>query len=298
MEKLTLGIDIGGTNFRLGAVDENGNISHFEKNSSKIFDGGNAVKILADEIKAYLEKYSLKEKVQAVGIGIPAIVSADKRKIISAPNLKGFDGLELVRDLEKELNLKVFLDRDVNFLLQADLENLGLPKSKTTLGFYVGTGFGNAIFICGRFYAGKNGAAGELGHVPLYDVTDECTCKNVGCAETRCSGKYLEELCKKHFPNSKIRNVFSEHPLSRVLSKFVTDLALPIATEINILDPDYVVISGGVVEMADFPKDVLKKAVIEKSRKPFPSQNLEILFPVHNQQSGILGAGSFAFQNL
>ena len=291
---LTIGIDIGGTNFRIGTVDENDEIQNFEKNSSRIFDNGNVVETMADAIKSYMARYGVTENVCAVGVGIPSMVSKDKRTIISTPNLKGFDNLRFADALEEKLSLPVYLDRDVNFLLQNDISRLKLDRSKTILGFYVGTGFGNALYIDGKFYAGKNGAAGELGHIPLLDVEEKCTCGNIGCSEVRCSGKYLEVLAAKYFPETAIRNVFKEHPNHPILLKYVEDLAVPIATEINILDPDYAVLAGGVLYMAGFPKDVLVKAIHEKTRKPYPESKLDLRFSEHDQQRGVYGSGEFA----
>ena len=88
MGNLTLGIDIGGTNFRIGAVDAEGNISYFEKNSSRIFDEGDVVEIIHKEIEAYMERYGIRDSVIAAAVGIPSIVSKDKKTIISTPNLR------------------------------------------------------------------------------------------------------------------------------------------------------------------------------------------------------------------
>ncbi len=294
LDFLTLGIDIGGTNFRIGMVDGEGQISGFEKSSSRIFDSGNVVETMANEIELYLARYAVQNRVKAVGVGIPSLVSKDKRTIVSTPNLKGFDKVNFASELEKRLSMPVYLDRDVNFLLQNDISALKLDMSKTILGFYVGTGFGNALYIEGRFYSGKNGAAGELGHIPLFGNDELCTCGNRGCSEVRCSGKYLEQLCERYFPTTPIRFVFNEHPNDPVLLDYVRTLAIPIATEINILDPDYIILAGGVLYMQDFPKDVLIEAIHEKTRKPFPESNLDIRFSEHNQQSGVYGSGEFA----
>ena len=291
MGNLTLGIDIGGTNFRIGAVDEAGSISHFEKNSSRIFDTGDVVEIIKKEIDAYMDRYGIRDSVRAVAVGIPSIVSKDKKTIISTPNLKGFNNIRFSDKLSEKLNIPVFLDRDVNFLLMNDMKKLKIDNTKTVLGFYIGTGFGNAMCINGKLYAGKNGAAGELGHIPLY-------CGNIGCSETRCSGKRLEYLCEKYFPDVPIREVFKYHGNSPIIIKFVKDLAIPIATEINILDPDYSIIAGGVALMEDFPKELLIEAIHEKVRKPYPEENLEIMFSEHDQQSGIFGSGIYAHEML
>jgi len=195
---------------------------------------------------------------------------------------------------EEYFGFPVYVDRDVNFLLHNDIAKLGLLGETTVLGFYIGTGFGNAISIGGRLYSGSNGVAGELGHVPIIDSTDVCTCGNVGCIETRCSGKALEELAAQHFPDTDIKKVFKKHKNSPVLKKFVRDLAIPIATQVNILDPDCCIIGGGVVDMEDFPKEVLTDSVKFYTRKPYPEKNLTLIFTKHDQQSGVFGSGDFA----
>lgn len=294
----TIGIDIGGTNFRIGSVSQNGEVEHFEKISSRIFDNGNVIDILAESITDYIERHQIAGKVLGVAIGLPSLVSKDKSTVISTPNLKGFDNLLLVKELSKVLSMPVFLDRDVNFLLQNDIERLKLPKDSTVLGFYIGTGLGNAMYLDGKLYSGSNGAAGELGHIPLWNVTETCTCGNVGCSELRCSGRYLETLTKTYFPETKIRNVFKEHGDDPRVIQYIKGLAIPISAEINILDPQYIIIAGGVSEMPEFPKELLKKEILFHSRKPYPEQNLQILFTEHNQQSGVYGSGSFALSQL
>lgn len=297
MQHSVIGIDIGGTNFRIGAVDQNGAVTGFLKKPSAVLTAGDAVGNLVREIGEFLEQNRL-DGVAAVAVGFPSIVSKDKRMLYNTPNLKGFDGIDLKGALEERLHLPVFIDRDVNFLLQSDIRTLGLDPTATILGFYVGTGFGNAVYIDGRFHGGKNGVAGELGHIPLYGVTERCTCGNVGCSETRCSGRHLTELVKAQFPDTDIADVFVQHGTDPRIIGFVEDLAIPIATEINILDPDYAVIAGGVVFMKGFPKETLEAAVRERVRRPFPAENLRILYSEHTQQSGVVGGGLFAHQHL
>lgn len=295
--QVVIGIDIGGTNFRIGAVDCNGNIYNFEKKSSGILCTGDCITALYDEITKYIKEYNY-DDVKAITVGIPSIVSKDKKTVYSTPNLKGFDNINFVDPLSEKLNIPVILDRDVNFLLMNDIKNLNLDKSLLITGFYIGTGFGNAISINGGFLAGKNGVAGELGHIPLYGVDEQCTCGNHSCAETRCSGRRLQQLVKEHFSDVYIGDIFKVHATHPIIVDYVRSLAIPIATEINILDPDHVVIAGGVVIMEGFPKDVLEDAIRYYVRKPYPAKNLEILFTTHTQQSGVLGGARYAFENL
>lgn len=157
---------------------------------------------------------------------------------------------------------------------------------------------GNAVYINGQLHVGKNGVAGELGHIPMYGIDEICTCGNVGCSETRCSGRYLMYLADTCFPDTDISEVFVKHGDDPRILEYVDTLAIPMATEINILDPDYVIMAGGVMMMKDFPMERLIWAVKERARKPFPSENLEFVFPEHTQDSGVIGGAYAAFDKL
>ena len=290
MKSYVLGVDIGGTNFRMGCVDANGNTVHFEKSSSRLFQTEGAV-ALARCIKNYIKAHNLDGQLLAVGIGVPSMVSKDRQKILSTPNLKGFDRISLPSELESLLKLPVFLDRDVNYLLLDDCNTLHLHDKSCVLGFYVGTGLGNAILMHGQIYRGQNGAAGELGHIPLYAVEDVCTCQNIGCAETRMSGRYLEMLAQKHFPREDVHFLFELHPDDPILMEFVRSLAIPIATEITILDPSAVILSGGVLYMPNFPREFLKTEILKNLRKPYPYETIEIHYIDHTPESAVRGAG-------
>lgn len=296
MNSVVVGIDIGGTNFRMGAVDRAGNVKHFVKKPSKKLLLDNAVNAIIDELNLFLKENEI-NNLKAITIGIPSTVSKEKDRVISTPNLKGLDNVDLRSPLEKEFGVPIYVDRDVNYLLENDIDTLNLDRTKTIAGFYIGTGFGNAIFMNGEVLVGKNGAAGELGHIPLFGVEDVCTCGNVGCAETRCSGKYLEQIQRKYYPNTDISDIFVKHGNDPIVKKYVKELAIPIATEINILDPNYIVIAGGVVIMDGFPKDELIEAIHFYARKPYPEQNLCINFTEHKQESGVLGGAKFIFNN-
>jgi len=298
--KEIIGIDIGGTNFRIGTVSHLGILNNFIIKSSKMLNESEGVKYLIKEIETYIEKYNLQDKISCVSIGIPSIVNKDKTFVYSTPNLKGIENINLAEEVSKEIKIPVFVNRDVNNLLLNDIEHLKIKdvEEKTIAGFYIGTGLGNAIFINGREYSGKNGVAGELGHIPLYGVNDKCTCGNTGCAEVRISGKYLQEIAKKYFPDTKIDDVFKYHVNENIIKEFVENLSIPIATEINILDPHYVILAGGVINMDSFPKEELILKIKEKTRKPYPESNLEILFTKHTQESGVLGSAKYAFSKM
>lgn len=292
-----IGVDIGGTNFRIGTVSKDGQLMNFEKKSSRSLVTDNAVERIGKEIEEYIIRYELEGKIKAIAIGVPSIVSKDKSFVYSTPNLKGIDNVDLGNLLSNYLKLPVYIDRDVNYLLLNDIQvnKLDTEGDKTILGFYVGTGFGNALYINGSIYSGKNGVAGELGHIPMYGVTERCGCGNIGCAETICSGLYLEKIKNEYFPNTLIDDIFVKHSKEPIIEQFVKSIGLIIATEVNILDPNYVILAGGVISMDGFPKDFLVAEIKKSLRKPYPEKNLEFIFTELTQQSGVLGSAAYVF---
>src|SRR5665648_44585 len=98
-------------------------------------------------------------------------------------------------------------------------------------------------------------------HIPVLGKDDICGCGNKGCIENYTSGKQLEYLQSTYFPGTEISDLFEYHSNETVVEKFIEALSIPIATEINILDPDYVILGGGVIHMKGFPNEILEQYI-------------------------------------
>ena len=147
-------------------------------------------------------------------------------------------------------------------------------------------------------HLGKTGAEGELGHIPVKGNDLVCGCGNVGCVETIASGMYLEQLVEKRFPETPIKQAFVEHADDPALVEFIDNLSLPITTAINILDPDAVIIGGGVSVMPGFPRERLMERIHARARKPEPNASLEVVFSQPRQENGVIGAGIYGFHKV
>jgi allose kinase len=158
------------------------------------------------------------------------------------------------------------------------------------VGLYPGTGMGNSLWINGRFYHGQHGGAGELGHVPIAGNDLPCPCGNRGCAETVTSGNWLSHWAKAHVPNTDMSALFTQHGDHPELQAFVYRLAQLIATEMNILDPEYLILGGGVLAMADFPLAQLRSQIQQHLRPPATRDNLKIVFSQSTDHTGCRGA--------
>lgn len=293
-----LGLDMGGTYIRIGMVDAAGKLSQFEINASQEALGTDTSKGLVRFIKEYMARKHPAQLPAAVSLGMPSTISRDRRRVLSTPNISGLDNLPIVDILEDAFCIPAFLDRDVNMLFECDSLMHHIPDQGVSLGFYIGTGFGNVIAIDGKVYTGKNGVAGELGHIPIRGVTDICGCGNIGCAEVVASGKRLQEICKQYFPQTPIANIFEMHSNSPEIEAFLDDLSLPIATEITILDPECALIGGGVVQMAGFPRERLEYYIHQHARKSCSTSNFHIIYSQLHQENGVIGAGIHGHKKL
>lgn len=292
MGKKYIGIDIGGTNIRIGYGVDGIKLQGYEKvPREQVFKSSFFSADLAEYIKNYMRRHGL-DVVEAIGIGLPSILSVDRRVVLQTPNISGMNNIPMAAELEEALRIPIYLEKDTNILFMHDSN--GMKYAGVGVGIYFGTGIGNALFFGGVPHAGYNGVAGEIGHIPIRGSQKICGCGNVGCAETVASGNYLSRLQKELYPETSIGELFEKHGQEEPLRKFLEDIAMVIATEVNILDPEILIVGGGIPDMQNFPKERLVELVHFHSRKPYPAQNLNIIFAKETQQSGVLGAISYA----
>lgn len=294
-ERLALGIDIGGTHFRMGLVSETGELFALEGQGTETLAGDDPTALLGDAILDYMRRNGVEKRVVAVCIGFPATVDKARVTVLSAPNVQGFDGVPVGRLLGERLSIPVYIERDVNLLLLDDLQHLDMP-SPDVIACYVGTGIGNAILLGGQLLVGHNGVAGELGHIPFGDADAPCGCGNSGCAEPLMGGVYLARLCRETFCDTPIAELFLRHGAHPLLTAYVERLGRVIATEVNLIDPEVVLLGGGVIEMRGFPKEALEQSILAHVRKPFPHDRLKIHYSV--ARNGVWGAGILAWRKI
>lgn len=294
-----IGIDIGGTNFRIGGVLRDltllETISKYS--SRKIFHSDKPEAVLSDKIEEYISLYP-DYTPKGICIGFPGTVNKGKDTVISCPNLLTFTNRNISAPLTERFHIPVIAEHDVLLLLSYDMKFLGIEDADCVVSFYQGTGAGNGIFIHGKFLDGKNGVAGELGHIPIYGKTDPCPCGSIGCSELYCAGRALERIHKTHFPHIPFADTFSYYRDFPQLAEFVDMMARVFSTEINILDPDYIILSGGVIQMKDFPYDELCSLIHYYVRKPYPEQSLCFKRGSNHPFAGILGAGVYMWNRL
>ena len=296
---VVLGIDIGGTNLRVGLVDQLGALVDSRRVSSQeALSGTDPMGKLADYLDRYLaetldDTYDLK----AIAVGFPSVVDASRTTVIQTTFIPGLNNVN-VPDRLSRFGVPVFIDRDVNMIIRYDAKRLGLQGARgVTFGCYVGTGIGCALAVDGNILVGLHGVAGELGHI--YEATGiRCGCGLDGCSETMASGNALVRELETHHPGAVIDDAFSEYGDEEFIEQWLEHLAWTFSTVINLLDPTTIIIGGGVTQMKDFPKAKLEEKIKRMSRKPYPAEDLPIVYTIPGKYDGVIGAALCALEQL
>ena len=287
-----LSIDIGGTNFRLGAVRDDGTVAKFDKVSAEaVFQSGNVLEDLSQIIRDFSSDLSF----DAVSIGFPATLNRERTRVVQAPNIPFMEEIPVCEQLQKTLHVPVVAERDVTFALCYDVEKYHLPTEGVICGIYFGTGIGNAILVGGTPFTGRHGTAGELGHIPVPGCSIPCGCGNIGCLEAYAGGKALARIRRDRYPETPIEEIFSRHGGEKELLEVIDGMAAAVSTEINILDPDQVLLGGGVLSMKDVPRARLDR---EHTRKPLPWQELELIYTGDEPDKSVIGGAVYARRKL
>jgi len=296
-DEVIVGVDIGGTKIRIGAVDSDINLSNEKIYSSRQLQGENAVESLLEYLKSYID--SLQLPVKAISIGFPSTLNKNRDSVLNTPNLKGFNDVKMKALCEEALKVPVYLSKDATMLLYYDINKLGVTNDGVIVGIYIGTGIGNSIIIDSKELTGDDGVACELGHIPVPGRDDPCSCGLKGCMEVYAGGKGLESICAKEFPKTTIDDIFVKHCNTPQIRRFISDVADAIVIEINILNPGYIVLGGGVLEMNAFPKELLLQTILKKTRKPIPGDDVKIVFSKNETPFyGVVGAALYAMNQL
>ncbi|NLF51520.1 MAG: allose kinase [Leptolinea sp.] len=290
-----IGVDIGGTHIRVGVVSPGLDLLHEEKISTSLVAGANAKERLVEWLSDYINRINL--KIKTVSVGFPSNINKNRDLVIITPNVDGLENLPK-SFLEENLNLPVMIEKDTCMLLHYDMHHHHISKGML-IGYYIGTGFGNIMMLDGKIITGKDGVAGELGHIPVLFKDDVCPCGQKGCAELYAAGKGLEHIRLSHFPTTHISEVFAKHGNTPEVKGFIENVAKIIVVEIHILNPDTIILGGGVLNMDRFPYDLLIEKIHQFTRKPVPESTLEIFRSEANDPfSGVIGAALFANNGL
>ena len=304
-----IGIDVGGTGIQIGLVDETFRIvaeDSVPTRTDLTFE--QQISQMASCVDRLLKKNGLQEKdVASIGAGIPGIAAEDG-VVVKCTNM-GWEHVPFRQEFQKHFHLPILIDNDANVAALAESVAGVSAGTSSSVFITIGTGIGSGIIINGKIWKGAHGIGGELGHVIMNLDGVPCTCGNRGCLERYCAATAVirmgreaamthpESLLHQYSKNlEKItaKTVFEaaktgDQAALVVYHNFINYLAQAIASVINLLDPEIIVLGGGVSKAGDFLLDPLKKTY----RKYVLFRDLpvpEIKIATLGSEAGIIGA--------
>jgi len=258
-----IGIDLGGTKIEGILLDEKYNTiqrKRIETHQENGYDSiVKSVTSLVNELRTKTD-----EKV-SVGVCTPGITNPDS-ELIKNSNTQCLIGMPLKNDIENKLGHEITMENDANcFALAESL--LGSAKGyDVVFGVIMGTGVGGGIVINGTLHKGRTNIAGEWGHHTLRPAGNECYCGNQGCVETYISGPALEkrwlEITGEKENLKSIMQDLSSEKAKQWKKEFLENFGIALANVIDILDPNVIVLGGGVSNIPSL-YDEGKKAVYD-----------------------------------
>lgn len=306
-----LGVDLGGTGIKVGAVTEAGNI--LAKGAAPTLRERPYQEIIADIAvlcqKVVAQASLTMDDVAAIGVGVPGICNPHTGVIPFCTNL-GWHEVPFVAELQKHIAKPVIVDNDATVAGFAESIAGVSAGSSSSVFLTLGTGVGGAIIINGKPFSGAHGVGSELGHMIIRMDGDPCNCGNAGCFERYASATAIIRMAKEILPRYSHSKMLArvKGDVSRINAKTVIDcakegdpaaleafnlyvkgLATGIVSIVHVLDPEIVVLGGGVSMAGDFLLNAVRREIpkmVMYKTMPFARIELAKL----GADAGIIGA--------
>ncbi len=283
MKKYAFGVDIGGTTCKMGFFETGGTL--LDKWELKTNTADNGSSILSDVARAIDNKLAQegisKDDIQGIGIGVPGPVNSSG--IVNRSVNLGWSVVDVAHDLGSLTGLMVKVGNDANVAALGEMWQGGAKGCRDVVMVTLGTGVGGGVIVDGKVVAGACGAGGEIGHITVSDDEIEpCNCGQYGCLEqyTSATGivrvakrklaKTADETSLRKFPELTAKDIFDEAKAGDEVALGLVDevckiLGAALSNIACVVNPEIIVIGGGVSKAGDILLDAIQKHFIETS---------------------------------
>jgi len=311
-EPLAIGIDFGGTKILAGVVNlETGRlVGTGKKKTRQASEQEDVVKRIISVVDEALQDAGMEMKqLHGIGIGAAGQINRQKGTIISAPNIGAVD-LALAQPLSQHYNLPCVLGNDLETATLGELHFGAGRKCQDFVCIFIGTGIGSGIVQAGSLRRGTSGTAGEVGHITLDSVGRLCGCGSYGCLETYASRTAIakqvvadlhrgaDSLVRDKIDMSKgiLRSkamaeaiTAGDEVVTRAVTQAAEFMGMGLGTVMNFLNPERIILGGGVVEAIDLYFKVAVKTARMRALS-MPAKKTEIVKAELGDYAGIIGA--------
>ena len=278
-----IGLDIGGTHFSVGLLDNEFNI--LNKKYVKIDNQDNAFTVISNVISEVKQIMQDKE-IEAIGVGIPGVCNLEtKQLVIDQKHI--WRNENIIERLESEFNVPIYFDNDANCATIAEHVLGALKDIDNCMLITIGTGIGAGIILNGHIYRGANYTAGEIGHI----IIDSNTKKEF---EQCASLKALRNMLKQYNTND-LKDVFNSNnnDIIDIVDKWLDLLSNGLANISNILDINTIAIGGGASEYFEYFDNRLSKLINEKIYNK--TRYIKVIKAKLENDAGLIGASMLLF---
>ena len=306
-----VGVDLGGTKILVALAHEGGGIMASRKFPTEALEGPDRVLRRLVEVAGELlfsEGLSW-HKVDGIGICMAGFIDKRSATIVSSPNLPGWEGFPLERELKKRLKIPVLVENDASAAAYGEFL-YGAGKGKRNLvNITLGTGIGGGIIAEGQIYRGSGGFAGEIGHLILLPDGPPCGCGKKGCLEALSSGLaiaregrlflesggggILREIAGGEDEKLTAAHVFEaarkgDKGALKIIERAAFFLGLALSHVVNILNPEIITLSGGLAQSGELFFSKIRRYLHEAA--VLPSAEMVSLVPaLLGEEAGVIG---------
>jgi len=267
MKNFAVGVDLGGTNLRIAAVDDHGTLVEKVTLGTKVSLGrDHVVGEMCTAIQQMTEKYGNSATLMGIGIGVPGIIDMQTGLLRESPNLPGWADYPVRAEIEQRLKTVVILENDANVAAMGE-KWLGAAKDYDDMAMLtLGTGVGGGLVLGGSIWHGMNGMAGEFGHTTVEPEGHPCGCGNRGCLEQYASATAVVRMAREavaansgsglaraahsdaEFSAKSIYNlaIQGDEEAKKIFRRVGRALGIVLSTLVNSLNLPIYVVGGGV----------------------------------------------------
>lgn len=319
-KKLAIGVDIGGTNIKAGIIDSQGNVILKKNRPTEAQKGGQVVlKNIIKIVSELINKNNSDKKIISIGIGSPGLVDHEMGGVKGgAKNLPGWEGIPFKVEISKKFSVPTFIDNDANMVTLGEFHFGAGCGAKNIVCLTLGTGIGGGIIKDGQLFRGTGNYAGEIGHMSISMEGPKCNCGSYGCLEAYASARAIvaRTIATIKKGQETLITELVENDLSKITAQMITEaakkgdslcseivketgkyLGVGIANLINLLNPELVILAGGVAQAGD----ILLNPIIHTAQQyslNYAFNEVKIVTGKLRDEAGIIGAGIYSLENV
>lgn len=297
MVRYIFGIDLGATYGKIGLVNWKNKILVKNKFATKDYLNKKdlieaIVKIIKDILK---QKKLCKKDILGIGMGLPGPIDSKNGIVHFFPNIAGWHNVPLKKIIQNKLGIPKFIDNDVNLMALAE-SRIGAGRGvKNIVCLTLGTGVGGGLILEGQLYRGWTLSAGEIGHVPLNENGPLCKCGGKACLERYIGNKYILQKAREKFGKNITLETLSEKAKKgnfkaiKIWQDVGRRLGLALSGIINLLDPQIIIIGGGISAAGSVLFDSVRKTIQNRMMSE-PLKDVKVVKTRLGQNASIIGA--------